>query len=657
MPESQHTGQRPPDGAPAEAWRAYAEGLEGQLLASERRAKYLQDQLNGVISTPAWKFLRGCREFIGMKVLGRFPRCRKLLGTLAREGPCATWRRLRDRSFDDRGYEVFLSKHQLTETDKQKLREALAGLTDAQRPLISVLTPVYNTPPELLRAALQSVRAQIYENWELCLVDDKSPAAHVRPLLEELAKQDARIRVRLREQNGNISRATQDALEMARGPFVATLDHDDVLTPDALARMVLCLAEHPDAELLYSDHDMLEMNGVRRWPYFKPDWAPDMFLSNMYVGHLTLFRAETVRRLGGYRTGFDGSQDYDLVLRLAEQTTPEKIRHVPKVLYSWRRVPGSTAHRYSAKSFADTAARRALQEACARRGIEATVESGLIPSLFRIKRAIQGEPLVSIVIPFRDRPELLERCLSSIRARTSYKRYELVLVDNGSSQPQTRALLEREQAQPSVKVVRVDEPFNFSRLNNRGAREAAGEHLLLLNNDTEVLEPDWLTAMLEHSQRPEIGAVGAKLLYEKGVIQHAGVILGIGEVAGHAHRMVPDWDPGYFGSAFMIRNYSAVTAACLMTRRALFLEMGGLNEVELAVAYNDVDYCLRLREKGYLIVYTPYAKLKHYESASRGFVNNPRESGYMCRRWAKALADPYYHPDLNHSAEDFSLQL
>lgn len=635
-------------------------------VASERRARYLQDQLNAVIRNPGWRFLRGCRDFLAIRLLGRFPRCRKMLGVLLRKGPGGVIRCLRERSFGDHKYEEFLSKHALTEQEIGRLNAAVAALSDAQRPLISIIFPVYNTPREPLQQALASVRKQLYANWELCVVDNMSTLDYVRPLLEQAARDDPRIRVHFRDNNGNICRSSQDALDMARGPFVALMDSDDVITPDALAQVVLALTRHPDADVLYSDHDLMLMNGRRVGPFFKPDWSPDMFLSNMYVCHLTVFRTELVRKIGGFRVGLEGSQDYDMVLRLEEQTQARKIVHIPQVLYSWRRVPGSTAHRYDAKPFADVAARRALTEALQRRGIEGTVESGLMPSLFRIRRKIRGEPLVSILIPFRDRAELLARCLESIRARTSYRNYELLLIDNGSRTPEMARCLDRVRRAPvgrvgnspyRVKVLRVDEPFNYSRLNNLAARQAAGEHLLLLNNDTEALADEWLSAMLEHSQRPEVGAVGAKLLYPDGRVQHAGVVMGIGEVAGHAHRMAPDGSPGYYGCAAMIRNVSAVTGACMMTRRALFLELGGLNETELAVAYNDVDYCLRLREKGFLIVYTPYARLRHYESATRGFANNPRESAYMCRRWPAALQDPYYNPNLNQSAEDFSLAL
>ena len=628
--------------------------MEGRLLASERRALFLQTQLNRVINAPAWKVVKKCRGIVD-RVCGPFPRVRKLLITLATQGPGGVARLVKTRSSIDETYNAFVRKHLLSDEEKKDIQDALERLSPDCKPLISILTPVYNTPAELLSEAVQSVRKQLYSHWELCLVDDASTAPHVRPMLEDFARKDKRIRVHFRELNGNISKASQDALEMARGEFVALLDHDDVIAPDALAQVVHCLAEHCDADMIYSDRDMLEMDGKRSLPYFKPDWSPDMFLSSMYVCHLSVFRTSLVKKIGGFRSGFEGSQDYDLVLRLTEQTTENKIRHLPKVLYSWRRVPGSTAHRYSAKAYADDAARRAIQEALQRRSIDATVESGIIPSLFRVKRTIKDQPQVSIIIPFRDQAGVLERCLASIRNKTSYKNFELVLVDNASKEPATRRLLDRERARPQTQVIHVDEPFNFSRLNNRAAAAAHGEHLLLLNNDTEVIEPDWLTAMLEHSQRPEVGAVGAKLLYADGRIQHAGVILGVGEVAGHAYRFCEEDNRTYFGSAQMIRNYSAVTGACLMTRKKLFFEMNGLNETELAVAYNDVDYCLRLREKGYLIVYTPYAKLLHHESLSRGYSNNPHEPGYMCRRWARAFEDPYYNPNLSRMDEDFSI--
>jgi len=647
---------RPAADASAEEWQRYAAELEGVVTSTERRAHYLQDQLNGVVNSPGWRLLRRLRD-AAHAVLRPFPRARKMIGVLAREGPGGVVRRLREGSIGDAAYEKFLERHRFDNAARKTLDDRLAALTPAQKPLISIVVPVYDTPPDLLTEAVDSVRSQVYENWELILVDDKSPQEHVRPLLEKLAGGDKRIRLKFRDSNGHISRASQDGVEMAQGAFVAFLDHDDVLTPNALAEVVLLLAQNPETDFIYSDHDMLEMSGRRSLAYFKPDWSLDMFMSNMYVCHLTVFRTDLVKKAGGLRAGFEGSQDYDLVLRIAEATTPDRMRHIPKVLYSWRRVPGSTAHRYSAKGYADQAARNAIAESLLRRSVKAEVLSGAIPSLFRVKYSIHGAPLVSILIPFRDRAELLERCVRSIREKTAWKNYELLLIDNGSETSEMKSLLERSAREPNTRVLRVDEPFNYSRLNNLASQQARGEHLLLLNNDTEVIESEWLSAMLEHSQRPEVGAVGAKLLYPDNRVQHAGVIIGIGEVAGHSHRMVPDGDPGYYGSLQMIRNYSAVTGACLMTRKSVYDELGGLDEKELAVAYNDVDYCLRVREKGLLVVYTPYAKLYHHESVSRGLTNNPRESGYMCRRWSKYFQDPYYNPNLNCNAEDYSLGL
>ena len=647
--------KRPDNRASTEDWKRYADDLEGELTSAERRAAYLQRQLNRVIASPPWRLIQRVRTFLDSTLFAAFPKLRKLAVLIAREGLGGAFHAIQTQTLPDRRYENFLQAHALTDAETAQLKAEVETLPDGLRPLISVLIPVYDTPRELLVAAVNSVRAQIYSNWELCMVDDKSPSPHIRPLLEQFAREDSRIRVHFRGENGHISRATQDALTMAKGAYFALLDHDDVIAPDALARMVRALADHPDAGMAYSDRDMLEMDGRRTAAYFKPDWNPDLFLSNMYLCHLGVFRTELARDVGGFRAGYEGSQDYDLVLRLTEKLKPDQILHVPRVLYSWRRVPGSTAQKYAAKGYADTNARKALSDALQRRGIQGSVESGRIPSLFRVRRTIAGNPRVSIVIPFRDKPELLKRCLYSIRSVTAYTNYEFILLDNGSADPAMLQLLDEERRERNVKVLRIDEPFNYARLNNRGAQEATGEHLLLLNNDTEALEPEWLAAMLEHSQRAEVGAVGAKLLYPDGRVQHAGVLLGVGEVAGHAFRYCRDDDPGYFGSAEAIRNYSAVTAACMMTRRAVYLEMGGLNEIDLPVAYNDVDYCLRLREKGLLIVYTPYAKLRHHESVSRGLANNPRESAYVCRRWAHAMPDPYYNPNLSQFDEDFSL--
>lgn len=651
---------RPAPDAPVEEWRTYAEKLENRWAAAEHYRLHLRERLAGTEGSRSWRMFHRLQVFCLETCLGRFPRLRhrvvRMLKVLLREGVRGAGRRLADRSVGDPDYEAWLARHQPAQEDLERLRAACAALPPERRPLISILMPVYNPRPEWLKEALASVRAQLYPHWELCVVDDASTAPHVRPLLEKAAAADKRIRPLFRKANGHICRASQDALDAARGEFVALLDHDDALAPEALARVVLYLAAAPDTDMLYSDEDKLEPSGRRTGPYFKPRWAPEMFMSNMYTCHLGVYRTRPVREVGGFRPGYEGAQDYDLVLRLTEKT--DKIAHLPYILYHWRRVPGSTALRYDQKGYADAAARRALTDAVARRGWDAEVEPGLIPSLFRVRRRLQGRPTTTIIIPFRDQADVLRRCVRSIREKTAVDlvQYRLLLLDNGSREKATAALLEELKKESDVSVLRDDEPFNFSRLNNRAAREADGEFLLFLNNDTEVISAEWLAALVEHGQRPEIGAVGAKLLYPDGRTQHAGVVLGIGEVAGHAHRWVPDDNPGYYGSAAMVREFSAVTGACLLTRRKLFLELGGLDEKNLAVAYNDVDYCLRLRERGLRIIYTPYAKLFHHESLTRGAANNPREAAYMAARWGRLmLNDPYYNPALSRTAEWFAI--
>jgi GT2 family glycosyltransferase len=517
------------------------------------------------------------------------------------------------------------------------------------RPVISIIMPAYNSPAAYLSKAIESVLNQYYREWELCICDDASPEPHVRELLESYAARDPRIKVHYSENNGGISAASNRALEMATGQFIGFLDHDDELTPDALLEVVSTL-QHVEADLVYSDEDKLDTHGNRCDAFAKPAWSPDLLLSTMYTCHFSVYRKEIVDRIGGLREGFDGSQDYDLALRFTEQTN--RIVHVPKILYHWRKIEGSAAASYQAKPYAYDAAGKALNEALRRRRIQAEVVPLPTFGFFRIKRQLAKPGRVSIIIPTRDKVDLLRRCIDSIEERTDYDDYEIIIVDNGSKRSETAEYLKR----CGHRVIRDDNPFNFSGLNNLGAANSEGDYLLLLNNDTEVISTEWLSALLEQAQRPEVGAVGAKLLYPDGSIQHAGVVLGIGGVAAHSHLSCAGDEGGYFNFPNIIRDYSAVTGACLMTRRALFDEMGGLNEVDLAESFNDVDYCLRLRRKGYLIVYTPFSILYHHESASRSKVVNDRENTYMLDKWGPEIArDPYYNPSLTRAAEDFSL--
>jgi glycosyltransferase involved in cell wall biosynthesis len=533
----------------------------------------------------------------------------------------------------------------------------LLALLGDDVPLVSVLTPVYNVKAELLHAAIDSVRAQIYPNWQLVLVNDGSTAPHIRPLLDAI--DDPRITVVHHEKNQGIGGASQTAVQHARGEWVALLDNDDELTPDALAEMIVALR---GAQWGYSDFVLKRPDGALVNPYFKPDWSPERLMSQMYLNHLQVMKRQHV----SFRAGFDGSQDFELALRMSEKVTPV---HVPKVLYHWRITPGSTSERYDAKPYADDGAKRALRTALVRRGYAdaldggdgrnactAHVESGRAAGTFVVDYRVPKNGLVSIIIPFRDAWAMTERCLMSIVARSRYKNYEIILVDNGSKEEVTREGIEAFcHAHRNVRCLRDDSPFNHSALNNFGARHASGEVLVLLNNDIEIESEDWIERLLVFAERPEIGAVGCLLLYPNRTIQHAGLILGVRGVAGTAFKRSRETHPGYFGSVAAVQNVSAVTGACLMVKKALYDELGGLDADALPTSYNDVDFCLRLRLRGLRNVYTGHATLLHYESYTRKI--DPREDEYkrvMQLRWGPLLHhDPYFSPNLSLEREDY----
>lgn len=554
-------------------------------------------------------------------------------------------------------YDTYIIKH----TDIKKMRNQLKSFK--YKPQISIITPVYNVDEIWLEKAIYSVINQVYENWELCLVDDASTKMHIRKVLEKHAKHNYRIKVKYLKENLGISGASNEALSLATGEFIGLLDHDDELPINALFEVVKLLQEHPEADMIYSDENKIDINGKRSEPYFKPDWSPDLFLSNMYTCHFGVYRKKIIDEIGGFRKGYEGSQDYDLVLRFAERT--DKIYHIPKILYHWRKIPNSTAVRYEAKGYADTNARKALEDSLERRKINGEVLLGKFPSSFRIKRDIIGTPRVSIIIPTKDHIDVLRKCIESIEKKTSYKNYEIIIIDNNSKDHQTIDYLETISKAPNIRTLKYEDSFNFSAINNFTARNSNGEYLLFLNNDTEVISDEWLSAMLEHSQRKEVGAVGGMLLYPNGTIQHAGVIIGLGGVAGHSHKYIPKDNPGYMLRPHLVHNLSAVTAACMMLRKDVFEEVGGFDE-NLAVAFNDVDLCLKIREKGYLIVYTPYAELYHHESLSRGYEDNPekqkrflKEVKYIREKWKQVInkGDPYYNPNLTLEREDFSIRI
>jgi GT2 family glycosyltransferase/glycosyltransferase involved in cell wall biosynthesis len=593
----------------------------------------------------------------------------------------------------------------LTPESADHIRGKLAGLT--RRPLISVLMPTYNTPEKLLVAAIESVRRQLYENWELCIADDASKEPHVRRVIERYQKRDRRIKAVFRETNGHISAASNDALALAQGEFIALLDHDDEIRPHALACVALELDRHPNADLVYSDEDKIDENGHRYDHYFKPDWNPDLFVVQNFVSHLGVYRTLLVREVGGFRVGYEGSQDWDLAMRVIERSADARIRHIPLILYHWRSVPGSTAMLIGAKTYATRAAEKVITEHFIRTGVNATI-TPTKGSYWRVHYPIPDPaPRVTLIIPTRNRLEVLKPCVESLLAKTTYPNFGILIVDNDSDDPETIAYLreltareggegrkekgegvtenyssvlvaERASVSPDgeslaasatkegpVRVISFPGEFNFSAINNFGVRHTDAPIVGLLNNDLEVIHGDWLDEMVSHALRPEIGCVGAKLYYPDDRIQHAGVILGIGGVAAHAWQTHPRGSAGQAHRNVLQQNLSAVTAACLVIRREVYEEVGGLEEEQLKVAFNDVDFCLKVRAAGYRNLWTPFAELYHHESASRGAEDTLEkrdrfrsEVEYMTNKWGDALVnDPAYNPNLTLTINDFTLAL
>jgi len=528
-----------------------------------------------------------------------------------------------------------------------------------QKPLISILLPVYRTPLKILKRTIDSVLAQSYANWELCIADDGSQTPAIEELLRDYAGKDRRIRLSLLPKNGGISQASEACRSLATGDFVALLDHDDELAPDALFDTVEAINLQPGIDLLYSDEDKIDEYGRRYDPFFKPDWSPDLLLSENYICHLLVVRRSLLEQVGGFRPGFDGSQDYDLLLRLTDQTN--RIAHIPRILYHWRSLPSSTASSSQQKTYAIDAAQRSIQEALERRGNRATVVSGAFPGRWRVRYALAQAPAVSIVIAAGGKVEVLRDNLTSLFGKTEYGNYEVVVIDNAKHDRIERLVATWPNAPRPLRYLDWrNKPFNYSAINNQAARNCASPILLFLNDDTTVIAPGWLDAMVELAARPEVGAVGAKLLYPEGQIQHAGVVMGLFENCGHAFKGLPGDRQHYFDLPDVIRNVSAVTGACLMTRAEVFHEVGGFDEHIFAVAFNDIDFCLRIGQKGHRVLYTPHALLHHYEAFSKtpaDLIPHPEEVRAMQEKWQDVIAaDPFYNPNLTRTAEDYSLR-
>ncbi len=531
------------------------------------------------------------------------------------------------------------------------------------KPLISVIMPVYNANPKWLSMAIESVRTQSYTHWELCIADDASTDGQVLETLKHYQQIDPRIIVNYRSKNGHISQASNSALEMASGEWLALLDHDDLLAEHALFWVVKAMNQKPELALIFSDEDKLDKNGRCKDPYFKCDWNYSLFLSQNMISHLGVYKTELVKKIGGFRKGYEGSQDYDLALRCIEQIAPGQIHHIPRVLYHWRVHPQSAASGIEAKNYAVDAAQRALADHMERTHADAEVVV-ISPFGYRIKYTIpEPFPLASIIIPTKNNKYVLQICIESIILKTDYSNYEILIVDNNSDDPETKTLLLELANHKQITVISDTRPFNFSAINNKAVENASGAYICFLNDDTEVISPGWLTEMLSHAMQPGVGVVGARLWYPDDRLQHGGVILGLGGIAGHTHKFLPKDDPGYFGRANLIQEFSAVTAACMVMPLEVLEQAGGFDEENLGIAYNDVDLCLKIKTLGYRIIWTPFAELYHHESVSRGndFDSDKikrfiKENKFMLEKWGDIIAnDPAYSPNLTLESENFGL--
>ena len=529
------------------------------------------------------------------------------------------------------------------------------------QPLISILVPTYNTPEKFLKEMIESVRNQTYSNWEICIADG-SDNKDTKRILNDYSVKFKNINVNYLDKNEGISGNSNRALEMAVGEYIALFDHDDLLTPNALYEIVKAINENNKPDFIYTDEDKVDENGNNFFdPHFKPDWSPDTLRSYNYITHFSVFKSSLLEKTGKFRSEFDGSQDYDLILRLTEIS--KNIVHIPKVLYHWRVHKNSTASGLSAKPYTYIAAQNAIKEHLKRCKLNGFVEDGLLEGTHRVKYEIQNEPLISIIIPNKDHREDLEKCINSIIEKTTYKNYEIVIIENNSETDEILDYYEKIKAYKNLKVINWENEFNYAAINNFGVKHANGEYILLLNNDIEIISEDWIQEMLMFAQRKDVGIVGAKLYYPDNTIQHAGVILGIGGVAGHSHKYFNKLDGGYFSRTKIVQNLSAVTAACLMIRKEVFNEVKGLDE-GFKVAFNDVDLCMKVREAGYLIVFTPYAEMYHYESKSRGAEDSEdkkkrfeNEVNRFKHKWGLFLEDPYYNKNLTLEKEDFSIKI
>lgn len=556
-------------------------------------------------------------------------------------------------------YEDFLKKYGVTEEELARQRQE----TFENSPCFSIAVPLYQTKEKYLREMIESVQAQTYTNWELCLADGSGSEHSLAPIVEEYRVKDKRIKYCLLDKNEGIAGNTNEALKMATGDFIVLTDHDDLLSPEALYQCAKAVQTEPQTDVIYSDEDKVDMSGRKFFePHFKSDYNIDLLCTMNYICHLFVVRKDVMEQAGLFESCYDGAQDHDFILRCTEKA--EHIVHIPKVLYHWRSHMQSTSENPESKLYAFENGCKAVKAHYDRIGVPAEVVQGPFYGMYRTKYLWKEQPLVSIIIPNKDHVADLRKCMDSIEEKSVYRNFEFVIVENNSTEEETFAYYKEIETRDNVNVLYYKGDFNYSKINNFGVAQAKGEYILLLNNDTEMIEPDSIKEMLDVCMRPDVGIVGAKLIFEDNTIQHAGVIIGFGGVAGHAFIGQDRDDNGYFSRIISVQDLSAVTAACLMVRRSVFEEVDGLNE-EFKVAFNDIDFCLKVRKAGYLVVYNPYAQFYHYESKSRGQEDSAdkvarfqQEIGLFGERWGELLknGDPYYNPNLTLDKADFSLK-
>lgn len=660
LEKNSETSRQTPD--PALTWRLRQKDEQIAWLMQSLAER--NETIRKLKGSRSWRWTKPLRMANAIKrrlsrLLARFNRegltqtLHKTLTVLRQEGWRGLRLRLANTSNPTADYAEWVHRYDtLDAMQRTHISKRIAEL--ANSPLISVLMPCFNPNPEWFQEAIESVRNQLYPHWELCIADDASTDPAIRPILEDYIRRDTRIRVVFRTENGHISASSNSALELVRGEFVALLDHDDLLPEHALFWVADAIAWHPDAGVIYSDEDKFDPENGRFGPYFKSDWNPELFLSQNMVSHLGVYRTSLLREVGGFRTGFEGSQDYDLALRCIERLKPRQIVHIPRVLYHWRVHAESTAQSMEAKPYALLAGQRAIADHLARCGVAATVELGE-PTGYRVRYALPTpSPLVSILIPARHGVALLRQCINSILSRTDYTAYEILIIDSSSEELAMQAYLESLASQQNIRVLHGERQYNDPALINWAVEQARGELVCLLDDDTEVITPGWLGELVSIALQPGVGAVGARLWHPDDTLQHGGMILGI-EVASPAHQRMHRRYSGYFGRAALLQSFSAVTSTCLVVRRNLYRTIGGLNDKELKIAFSDVDFCLRLLQAGYRNVWSPYAELYCHESASAGEENDDDEAlndqatavRYMQQQYSTLLLhDPAYNPNL-----------